>query len=30
MTPATDRLRDFAQGYTESWCSQNPARVAEN
>ena len=30
MTPAADQLRDFARHYTEAWCSQNPARVAEN
>jgi len=23
-------LRDFAQRYTEAWCSDNPARVAEH
>ena len=26
MTP--DELREFAQRYTEAWCSQDPARVA--
>jgi uncharacterized protein (TIGR02246 family) len=30
MTPATDQLREFARRYTEAWCSQDPARVAEN
>jgi uncharacterized protein (TIGR02246 family) len=32
MTPALDedQLRDFARRYTEAWCSQNPALVAEN
>jgi hypothetical protein len=30
MTPAPDQLRDFARRYTEAWCSQDPARVAEN
>jgi hypothetical protein len=28
LTP--DQLRDFARRYTEAWCSQDPARVAEN
>jgi uncharacterized protein (TIGR02246 family) len=28
--PAPDQLRDFARRYTEAWCSQDPARVAEN
>jgi predicted ester cyclase len=30
MKPVADQLRDFARRYTEAWCSQNPARVAEN
>ena len=30
MTPSLDQLRDFARRYTEAWCSQDPARVAEN
>jgi hypothetical protein len=30
MTPAPDRLPDFARRYTEAWCSQDPARVAEH
>ena len=30
MTPAPDQLREFARRYTEAWCSQEPARVAEN
>ena len=30
MTPATDQLREFARRYTEAWCSQDPARVADN
>jgi hypothetical protein len=30
MTPDPDRLRDFARRYTEAWCSQDPARVAEH
>ena len=30
MTPAPDQLREFARRYTEAWCSQDPARVAEN
>lgn len=25
-----DQLRDFAQRYTEAWCSQDPARVADH
>jgi uncharacterized protein (TIGR02246 family) len=28
--PAPDQLQDFARRYTEAWCSQDPARVAEN
>ena len=30
MTPAPDQLHDFARRYTEAWCSQEPARVAEH
>jgi uncharacterized protein (TIGR02246 family) len=30
MTPVADQLRAFARRYTEAWCSQDPARVAEN
>ena len=30
MTPAPDQLREFARRYTDAWCSQDPARVAEN
>ncbi len=30
MTPALNQLRDFARRYTDAWCSQNPALVAEN
>ena len=30
MTPAPDQLNEFARRYTEAWCSQEPARVAEN
>src|SRR5438477_7788362 len=30
MTPAPDQLHDFARRYTEAWCSQDPARVAEH
>jgi hypothetical protein len=30
MTPNPDQLREFARRYTEAWCSQDPARVAEN
>jgi uncharacterized protein (TIGR02246 family) len=30
MTPALDQLLEFARRYTEAWCSQDPARVAEN
>src|SRR5207302_6651323 len=25
-----DRLREFARRYTDAWCSQDPARVAEH
>lgn len=28
MTPTRDDMSDFAQRYTEAWCSQDPARVA--
>ena len=28
MAPAPDQLREFAQRYTEAWCSQDPGRVA--
>lgn len=27
---APDQLRDFAQRYTEAWCSQEPAQVAKH
>jgi uncharacterized protein (TIGR02246 family) len=30
MTPAPDQLREFARRYADAWCSQDPARVAEN
>jgi uncharacterized protein (TIGR02246 family) len=30
MTPAPDQLLEFARRYTDGWCSQDPARVAEN
>ena len=30
MTSDFDELRHFAQRYTEAWCSQDPARVAEH
>jgi uncharacterized protein (TIGR02246 family) len=30
MTLAPDHLHDFARRYTEAWCSQDPARVAEH
>jgi uncharacterized protein (TIGR02246 family) len=30
MTPALDQLLEFARRYTDAWCSQDPARVAEN
>ena len=30
MTPDPDQLRDFARRYTEAWCSQDPASVAEH
>lgn len=28
MTLGSDQLREFAQRYTDAWCSQDPARVA--
>ena len=28
MTHAPDDVRDFAQSYTEAWCTRDPARVA--
>lgn len=30
MPTDADRLLDFARSYTEAWCSQDPARVAEH
>lgn len=30
MTLDSDRLLDLARRYTEAWCSQDPARVAEH
>jgi hypothetical protein len=30
MTRTPDELREFARSYTEAWCSQDPARLAEN
>ncbi len=30
MTPAPEQLLELARQYTEAWCSQDPARVAEN
>ncbi len=30
MTPTEDQLRDFVRRYTDAWCSQDTARVAEN
>ena len=30
MTSTPDQLREFARRYTEAWCSQDPARVAEH
>jgi hypothetical protein len=30
MTPDSDRLLDFGRRYTEAWCSQDPASVAEH
>jgi hypothetical protein len=30
MTLDRDQLRDFARRYTDAWCSQDPARVAEH
>jgi predicted ester cyclase len=28
MVPDPDQLSEFARGYTEAWCSQDPERVA--
>lgn len=30
MSPDQDQVRDFARNYTDAWCSQDPARVAEH
>jgi len=30
MTPDSNELLEFARRYTEAWCSQDPARVAEH
>jgi uncharacterized protein (TIGR02246 family) len=30
VTPAPDQLREVARRYTDAWCSQDPARVAEH
>lgn len=30
MTPDREELRDFARRYTDAWCSQDPAKVAEH
>ena len=30
MTLDRDQLHDFARRYTEAWCSQDPAKVAEH
>lgn len=30
MTTDREQLLDFARRYTEAWCSQDPARVAEH
>ena len=30
MTPDPEQLLDFARRYTEAWCSQSPASVAEH
>jgi predicted ester cyclase len=30
MTPDPDQWLDFARRYTEAWCSQDPASVAEH
>ncbi len=30
MTPDPDQWLDFAQRYTEAWCSQDPASVAKH
>ncbi len=29
VKPETEKLRKFAEHYTEAWCSKDPARVAE-
>ena len=30
MTPDSNELPEFARRYTDAWCSQDPARVAEH
>ena len=30
LTPDQDQLLEFARRYTEAWCSQDPASVAEH
>jgi predicted ester cyclase len=30
LTSPREQLREFARRYTTAWCSQDPARVAEN
>jgi uncharacterized protein (TIGR02246 family) len=30
VVPDSDRLRAFAESYTEAWCSGDPARVADH
>jgi nuclear transport factor 2 (NTF2) superfamily protein len=30
LTPDEDRLQQFALRYTDAWCGQDPARVAEH
>jgi uncharacterized protein (TIGR02246 family) len=30
MRPDRDQIHDFARRYTEAWCSQDPAKVAEH
>ena len=30
MTPGRDQLLDFARRYTEAWCGQQPASVADH
>jgi predicted ester cyclase len=30
LTSPPEELREFARRYTDAWCSQDPARVAEN